>query len=295
MKKYKIGVCMAIVLILLSGCKRHKQTYDYEIDEFGNINSKISDCMMIDISQSGYGQGECMLQYYENCSIMEPDVKQVSQIFEIPKDDIYINSGIVYYNRDEFNPDTYAAGDIVTEERNNVINDDIVLFSESLKYLGISIYDQYDTRILVSENGDEIYYIKMYQEQNHLKIYDGIHGMFENRSIVYGPYIEIYFDKNNIYRLTINNVIDIGKENSKKKTVEKTEVIDRLVYTYGRIISSDAYTIKNIEIQYTAFKESSGSISLKPVWVVECDINQENGTVYSINIIYDGYTGREVI
>lgn len=295
MKKYKIGICMIILLVALSGCKRHIQIYDYEIDEFGNINSKISDCMMIDIRQSDCKQNAYTLQYYENCSIMEHDAGQVSQMFEIPKDDIYINNGIVYYNRDGFNHDTYVTDDIVTEERNNTTKEGFALFGEALKHLGVSIYDQYDTKVMMSENGHEIYYIKMYQEQNDLKIYEGVHGTFENRSMVYGPYIEIYFDKNNIYRLTINNVINIGMDNTEKKTVERTNVLDRIIYTYGRIISSDTYTIKNIEIQYTAFKESSGSMSLKPVWVVECEISQENGTVYSINILYDGYTGREVI
>ena len=295
MKKCKITVCMAVLAMVLSGCRKHIETYEYKVNESGSINSKISDCMMIDIKQPDYRHSVDMLQYYEKCSMLYIDPDKVSQVFEIPKDDIYINDGIVYYNKDEFNTETCVPEENVTEEGSNITQDGFVFFSECLNYFDINICDRYDTQMIRSENGDEIYYIKMYQEQNNFKIYDGLHGTFENRSMVYGTYIEIYFDKNNIYRLTINNVINIGKGKSDKEIVEVSEILDRIIYTYGRIISSDTYIIKNIEIQYTAFKESSGSMSLKPVWVVECDIIQENGTVYSINILYDGYTGREVI
>lgn len=293
MKKFEITVCM-IILLMISGCGRHVETGSYEIDKFGNINAVISEGMVLEIENFNELQGKHTPDSYSECSIVEFKADELSRLFEIPEADINIDNGTVYYNNGEFTPEIYEESE-AAEGTEHIIYDSFIKYGECLKSLGISIWENYTWKVLSLEHGYEIYYMKIYQEQNSIKIYDGIHGEFEKASIVCGPYIELYFDKNNIYRLIINDIVKIGKENKDESIIEVTRVIEKVIYTYGRIISSDIYRIKKADIWYMVFKETDGSISLKPIWVVDCDICSKDGSVYNIKILYDGYTGKEVI
>ena len=138
--------------------------------------------------------------------------------------------------------------------------------------------------------GDEGYYFSIRQKTQGVKEYHPYGEVFAKPSPENAP-IQVYYSKNGIERLELEKVFTFTAGEKEMELQSFDTIMETVTKRFNDIITDATYLIKEGELYY---KTPSFGKDAMPVWVFQIEEQAKDGAVYSINLVIDAQTGKEL-
>ena len=149
-----------------------------------------------------------------------------------------------------------------------------------------------DTTVMKQEwtKEDEGYYFTIRQKTQGVTEYHPYGNVFAKPSSENAP-IQIYYSKNGVERMDIEKVFTFTQEEKVIALQPLETILETVSNRFNDIITDATYQVKEGGLY---FKTPTFGTAAIPVWVFQIEEHANDGEVYSINLVIDAQTGKEI-